>query len=502
VPRTRRPETTSGSARGTRAGAKASASPSGDSDRLGPYRGKRTATKTPEPVPESGPLPVGNDDTFVIQEHHARALHWDFRLEHDGVLVSWALPKGLPSDPKRNHLAVHTEDHPLEYASFAGAIPAGEYGAGTVEIWDRGTYEVEKWAEDEVKVVLHGERADGAFVLIHTGDKNWLIHRMTRDPSPSLDLVRPMLATPSALPERDADYAYETKFDGVRAIGYLLGGKLRLVSRNDADVTAAYPELADLATTLPVDAIVDGEIVAFDAAGRISFAALQPRMHLRDARQVARLAERSPVTYQIFDLLYLDGNSTVDLPYRQRREVLEGLGLGGARWAVPPYTVGGGAELLRASREQKTEGIMAKRLDSRYQPGRRSPAWLKIKNFATQEVVIAGWTPGRGNRSGTIGALLLGIPGPDGLEYAGAVGTGFTREILDELMSELGPRARRTPALVGELPARDVRDAHWVTPALVGEVAFAEWTRDGRLRQPSWRGLRPDKSPGEVIRES
>jgi bifunctional non-homologous end joining protein LigD len=426
------------------------------------------------------------------------------------VLVSWALPKGIPSDPRRNHLAVHTEDHPLEYASFAGSIPAGEYGAGTVDIWDRGTYECEKWADNEVKVILHGERAEGAFVLIHTGDKNWLIHRMdgaanraggaSRASSPGL--IRPMMAQPSALPERDEDYAYETKWDGVRAVGYVLGGTLRLVSRNDADVTAAYPELADLAAALPVDAIVDGEIVAVDAAGRVSFGALQPRMHLRDARQVARLAERSPVTYHLFDLLYLDGNSTVDLPYRQRRELLEGLGLSGARWDVPPYAVGGGAERLQESREQKTEGIMAKRLDSRYQPGRRSPGWLKIKNFSTQEVVVAGWTPGKGNRAGTLGALLMGIPGTDGLEYVGSVGTGFTRDILDELMSELGPLARKTTALIGELPARDIKDAHWVKPSLVGEVAFAEWTRDGRLRHPSWRGVRRDKSPDEVVRES
>jgi bifunctional non-homologous end joining protein LigD len=316
------------------------------------------------------------------------------------------------------------------------------------------------------------------------------------------DLISPMLATPGALPGDDSAYAYETKWDGVRVIAYLRDGTLRLFSRNDADVTAAYPELAPLADALgPVPAVLDGEVVGFDAHGRVSFEALQPRMHLRDAAQIARLAARSPVRYEIFDLLRLDDQSTMELPYARRRELLESLHLYGSAWETPPSTVGGGAAALAGAVRRHTEGIVAKRVDSRYSPGRRSPAWLKIKNFRTQEVVVGGWTPGQGNRSDTIGSLLLGVPAADGLAYVGQVGTGFSRATLVDLQRRLGHGVRSSP-FAGPVPSRDARNARWVAPELVGEVAFSEWTRDGRLRHPSWRGLRPDKSPGEVVRES
>ncbi|GAB4056681.1 non-homologous end-joining DNA ligase [Catellatospora paridis] len=477
-------------------------------DKLAPYRGKRSAVRTPEPVPAAGPLPRGHDDTFVIQEHHARALHWDFRLEHGGVLVSWAVPKGLPLDPKDNRLAVHTEDHPLEYADFAGHIPAGEYGAGEVSIWDRGAYELEKWTDDEVKVVLHGQRVEGRYVLIHTKGTQWLMHRM--DPPPAdrtapPDLIRPMMATLGELPPKaqDGRYGYELKWDGVRAVVYAEGGRVRALSRNDLYVTAAYPELRAFAEALgSTTAVFDGELVAFDRSGRISFGALQPRMHVQDAARVRRLAAQTPVTYVIFDLLHLDGRDTTKLPYRQRRELLEGLGLSGAHWDTPPYTEGGGTRLLETSREQGLEGVVAKLLDSAYEPGRRSRAWIKVKNLRTQEVVVAGWRPGQGNRADTIGALLLGIPGPDGLRYVGSVGTGFTRQMLDDLRQRLSKLERSTSPFAEALPTRDAKDAHWVTPKLVGEVRFTEWTRDGRLRHPAWRGLRPDKSPSEVVPES
>ena len=315
------------------------------------------------------------------------------------------------------------------------------------------------------------------------------------------ELVRPMLATPGGLPADDGAYAYETKWDGVRLIAYVRDTSLRLLTRNDADVTAAYPELAPLAAALGgIPAVLDGEVVAFDDHGRVSFEALQPRMHLRDAAQIERLAARSPVRYEIFDLLRLDDKSTMELPYARRRELLESLGLAGPTFETPPSTVGGGAAALAAAVRQHTEGIVAKRLDSRYTAGRRSPTWLKIKNFRTQEVVIGGWTPGQGNRADLIGALLLGVPGPAGLEYIGQVGTGFTRAALADLADELTDAP--TSPFAGPVPARDAKDAHWVAPRVVGEVAFAEWTRDGRLRHPSWRGLRPDKSPGEVVRES
>ena len=477
-------------------------------DRLDTYRRKRSAARTPEPIPEAAPNASEGESSFVIQEHHARALHWDFRLERDGVLVSWAVPKGVPTDPKQNHLAVHTEDHPMEYATFEGGIPKGEYGGGQVTIWDRGTYECEKWTDDEVMVRLHGDRAVGRYVLIHTDGKNWLMHRMQSQDEPGRRVegmparIPPMLATPGDLPSRDEDFAYETKWDGVRAVAYVDGSTVRLLTRNDLDVTAAYPELSGLAGALPVQAIVDGEIVAHDARGKVSFGALQQRMHLRNRAQIERLVAEVPVSYCVFDLLYLDGHLTTGLPYEKRRELLLSLDLNGPHWTTPPHTRGGGARALATARELGVEGIVAKRLDSVYEPGRRSKAWIKVKNIATQEVLVGGWRSGQGSRAGTIGSLLLGLPSAAGLVYAGQVGTGFTREILADLDRRLRGLARKTSPFADPLPSADARGAHWVTPKLVGEVAFTEWTRDGRLRHPAWRGLRPDKAPDDVVRES
>ena len=479
-------------------------------DRLSSYRQKRSSSRTTEPVPEDGAA-SGNVDgqpTFVVQEHHARSLHWDFRLEHDGVLVSWAVPKGLPDSPRTNHLAVQTEDHPLEYGGFEGTIPAGEYGAGEVEIWDRGVYECQKWTDREVKVVLHGRRADGEYVLIHTGDKNWLMHKTRGRPEPPREamprLMRPMLATLGEVARNDDNFGYETKWDGVRIIAYLRGGPLRLMTRNDIEVSAAYPELSALgAAAGGLQVVLDGEVVAFDQrTGRSSFGALQSRMHLRNQVQVAHLADRVPVTYCIFDVLYLDGRMTTSLPYVQRRELLEGLDLNGPHWRTPPYRHGGGAAALAEAKKRGEEGVMAKRLDSLYETGRRSRNWIKIKNSRTQEVVVGGWQPGKGARAATIGSLLLGIPDDAGLSYVGKVGTGFSEAVLDDLRRTLSRRGRRTSPFAGQLPTADARDAQWVTPKIVGEVEFAEWTRDGRLRQPRWRGLRPDKPPEQVVRES
>ncbi|MDQ6875512.1 MAG: non-homologous end-joining DNA ligase [Actinomycetota bacterium] len=477
--------------------------------KLDTYRRKRDARRTPEPVPAADALPRGNDDTFVIQEHHARALHWDFRLERDGVLVSWAVPKGLPLDPKTNHLAVHTEDHPLEYASFAGDIPAGEYGGGNVLLWDRGTYETEKWTDREVKVVLHGSRVDGRYVLFRTRGKDWMVHRMDSPPRadwlPLPDLVRPMLATTGSMPAAGEDerWGYEMKWDGVRAVVYVEGGRIRTMTRNERDVTDTYPEMKALGASMgQTQAVLDGEIVTFDGEGRPSFGRLQQRMHVTGAAQIRRLVGDVPVVYLMFDLLHLDGRPLIDLPYAQRRELLDGLALAGASWQTPPYFAGGGAAVVQASNDQALEGVVAKRLDSRYLPGRRSDSWRKVKNFRTQEVVVVGWKPGQGRRDGGIGSLLLALRTDAGLTYAGNVGTGFTDAMLDDLARRLRPLARKTSPVAGDVPRVQARDAHWVSPKLVGEVEFTEWTADGRLRHPSWRGLRPDKAPAEVTRES
>ncbi|MDX6296612.1 MAG: bifunctional non-ous end joining protein LigD [Nocardioidaceae bacterium] len=476
-----------------------------EADRLDEYRRRRDPKQTPEPVPAPGPLPTGNDDTFVIQEHHATALHWDFRLERDGVLVSWAVPKGLPTDRKTNHLAVHTEDHPLDYAAFEGAIPAGEYGGGKVRLWDRGTYETQEWTADKVKVTLHGSRAQGKYVLFHTDGKNWMIHRMDDAPagwSPMPARIAPMLATPSKQAPTGDGWAYEMKWDGIRVVAYVDGGRITLRTRSDKDVTGTYPELRRLGEDLgATQAILDGEVVAFDESGKPSFGRLQQRMGITNASQARRLASTQPVVYIIFDVMHLDGRSTLELPYTERREILEGLGLAGPTWQTPPALDGDGEDLLLATREQGLEGILAKRRNSTYQPGVRSKSWLKVKNERMQEVVLGGWRPGEGRRADTIGALLMGIPDADGLRYVGRVGTGFDATMLTDLKRRLERLARKTSPFI-DVPRKDAKDARWCSPTLVGEVAYSEQTSDGRLRHPSWRGLRPDKSPLDVRMES
>ncbi|MGI8682175.1 MAG: non-homologous end-joining DNA ligase [Mycobacteriales bacterium] len=321
-----------------------------------------------------------------------------------------------------------------------------------------------------------------------------------REPLP--DLVRPMLATAGELPGDEDAFGYELKWDGVRAVVYVEGDSVRTMTRNDREVAATYPELRGLGDALGGrPAVLDGEIVAFDDTGRPSFGTLQARMHVTKPAEVDRLRTAVPVQYLLFDLLHLDGRSTLRLPYADRRALLEGLPLAAPSWQVPPYFRGGGADLLAASRERGLEGVVAKRLDSAYLPGRRSDAWVKVKNLRTQEVVIGGWKPGEGRRAGTIGSLLLGVHAEPGLVYAGHVGTGFTEATLVFLRSRLAPLERSSSPFAGVIPRQFAKEARWVEPELVAEVAFGEWTRDGRLRHPSYRGLRADKIPAEVVRE-
>ncbi|HEX6077519.1 MAG TPA: DNA polymerase ligase N-terminal domain-containing protein [Micromonosporaceae bacterium] len=351
-------------------------------DRLRKYRSMRDPGHTPEPVPEpGGDQTPGDGRIFVIQQHHARRLHWDFRLERDGVLVSWAIPRGVPRDPGRDHLAVHTEDHPMEYAEFAGEIPAGEYGAGKVLLHDRGRYTTEKWLDDEVMVVLHGERTSGRYVLFRTRGDDWMIHRMDPpDPGwqPLPDLVRPMWPTRGRLPADPSGWGFEMRWDGLRAVGYVSGGRLRLLDGDDVDVTARYPDLRGLAEDLaPAECVVDGEIVGF-TGGRIDPQPAHDRHQVTDPGRARRVAEREPVSYLIYDLLHLDGSATVDLTYRQRRSRLEDLDIAGDRWLVPPHFPGTGDAALRTAREQGLPGVVGKRLDSPYRSGRRGRDWLSI----------------------------------------------------------------------------------------------------------------------------
>ncbi len=356
-------------------------------------------------------------------------------------------------------------------------------------------------------MVLHGSRVDGRYVLFRTGGKNWMMHRMSPPPDGFLPLperVAPMMATlADSLPADDERWAYEMKWDGVRAVVHVDGGRPTAWSRNDIDITGTYPELRAMAESMgATQAVLDGELVALDKAGRPSFERLQPRMHVTGAARIRRLAESVPVTYYVFDLLHLDGRSTMSLPYRERRALLEELGLSGPSWQTPPAWVGGGQAVLAAAREQHLEGVVAKQVDSAYEPGARSRRWLKVKNLRTQEVVVAGWRPGQGRRADGIGSLLLAVPGADGWQYVGKVGTGFTADALQELQRRLEPLTTDVSPLGDDVPRADARDAHWVRPELVGEVRFTEWTRDRRLRHPAWRGLRPDKSPDQVVRET
>jgi bifunctional non-homologous end joining protein LigD len=444
-----------------------------------------------------------------VHEHHARRLHWDLRLERDGVLASWAIPNGIPEDPRHNRKAVHVEDHPLDYIDFHGTIPEGSYGAGEVTIWDRGTYELEKWEPRKVVVAFDGERLQGRYALFHAGraEKDWMIHRMDPPADASAtdipDVVEPMLARLSAMPPDESRWAFEVKWDGIRAIARSQPGRIAFVTRNGNDVSAAYPELRALNRALGSHAaLLDGEIVAFDDDGKPSFQALQPRIHQRGAAAIRRLVAERPVTYAIFDLLWLDGHSLMELPYTERRERLAALELDGEHWRVPAYHAGdgAGAALLKATGEQGLEGVVAKRLDSRYAPGRRDGSWLKVKHSLRQELVIGGWTEGRRARARRLGALELGVHDTetDELRYAGRVGTGFDEAELERLGRLLKPLARRRSPFTGRQPARG---AHFVEPQLVAEIEFGEWTRDGRLRHPRYLGLREDKPAAEVVRE-
>jgi len=485
--------------------------------KLAEYEAKRDFKRTPEPgakVPRKAPkaprLPsprtreFAGAPRFVVQEHHARRLHWDFRLEKDGVGVSWAVPKGIPPDPKKNHLAVHVEDHPLEYFKFAGEIPKGEYGGGQVVIWDEGTYDPVKWSDREVMVDLHGKRLQGRYVLFQTRGNDWMIHRMDppQDPErkPMPERIEPMMAkVGTRLPTPDSDWGFEFKWDGIRAIAYVEGGRVQLVSRSGETITPRYPEVHAMGRAVGSrEVILDGEVVALDEKGRPSFEEIQQRMGLTSESVVRRKMKVVPVTYMIFDLVWLDGHSLLNQPYAERRRQLDRLKLSGASWQTPPSEKGGGQAMLEASAKAGLEGVMAKKLDSPYEPGRRSAAWVKIKNRNGQELVIGGWMEGEGKRAGQPGALLVGYYEDGKFVYAGKVGTGFTDAMLDKLRSLMKPlEVKTSPFDVGVPP----KGAHFLKPRLVAEFEFVEWTRSGQLRAPSFKGLRADKPAREVVRE-
>ncbi|WP_448618681.1 non-homologous end-joining DNA ligase [Geodermatophilus sp. URMC 65] len=406
------------------------------------------------------------------------------RLERDGVPWCWVLPEGPPAGR----------------GPALPAVPTTDGGAPGTRPWDSGRYAVEEWREDRVVVALAGRRLRGRHVLFRERDGSWWV-RALDSPAEGAPLA-PMLATPGELPPpgQDDAWGYEFKWDGVRAISVVEAGTLALWARSGTDITVRYPELNRLPEALRGhDAIVDGEVVALDARGRPDFGALQGRMH-RTGPEARRMAAAAPVTYLVFDLLEVDGESLLGVPYAQRRERLETLGVAGEQWLPTPWFRGGGAAVLAASRDNGLEGIVAKRLDAPYRPGLRGPDWRKVKNVRTQAVVVGGWRPGQGRRAGGVGSLLVGVHDDAGrLVYAGHVGTGFTAAALKELEPLFTPAD--APPFADALPREVTRDAHWVVPELVGEVAFAAWTADGRMRHPSWRGLRDDLVPEDVVEE-
>ena len=463
--------------------------------KLSDYKAKRDPERTPEPF---GGKKRSKQLIFVVQRHDARRLHYDFRLEREGVLASWAVPKGVPLEPGARALAVHVEDHPLEYGSFAGEIPAGQYGAGTVEIWDSGTYDLlEEKRDGQLKVRLHGKRLDGVWTLVPAHldgkDENWLLIR-SRDGAEGAATTRrykPMLATLAEEVSHGEQWTYEVKWDGYRALGYLRGGECELVSRNDNDLTGRFPDVAKevVKAVKSPDAVLDGEVCALDERGRSSFSAMQQGT--------------GPLVYYVFDLLELDGESLLSLPLRERRKRLDKLLDRRNRTVRLSEQFDDGDALFEAAREQRLEGIMAKRLDAEYYPDKRTRLWLKVKTHGKQEFVIAGYTRGEGRRSNSFGSLVLAVNEGGTLRYVGNVGTGFNEQEIERLLSQLRPLERKEPPfpVTPKMPRVRKDDVVWVEPKLVAEVEFSEWTHDGRLRQPSYQGLREDKSAGEVRRE-
>ena len=516
------------------------------------YREKRDFAQTPEPSGRKERLPKrAAKARFVVQMHRATRLHYDFRLEAGGVLASWAVPKGPTLVPLDRRLAMHVEDHPLDYRDFEGNIPAGQYGAGSVIVWDRGTYTLAEGddpateiANGKIKFVMAGKKLRGEFTLVKIKPREgehgepWLLLKdhdqyadrkydpadhpesvksgktladVARDPRaatwqskrvasaasrprrPSAKrepIPRPknlMLATLVDEAFDDPEWLFEIKWDGYRALCTIEGTELTLVSRNGLDMLERFPDLRGLRSafaSLPV--VVDGEIVSLDARGRSAFQRLQE-------------SQKKPagLTYAAFDLLYADGTDLRAKPLEERKALLERLIQNEDLVLYSKHVVGKGNALFARAREQGLEGIIGKRRASTYQE-RRSRDWVKVKTGQEQEFVVGGWTEPKGSRKG-FGALLLGIYDKRGLRFVGSVGTGFNAKILRELSQRLRRLERDTSPFANTVVAR--APVHWASPELVVEVRFSEWTRDGYLRQPAYLGLRPDKTPREVVAE-
>jgi bifunctional non-homologous end joining protein LigD len=538
------------------------------------YRSKRDFARTPEPEP--GPLGEGSG-RFVVQRHRASRLHYDLRVEVGGVLVSWAVPRGPTLDPDERRMAMRTEDHPIEYLDFEGTIPAGEYGAGDMIVWDWGTFTPEETDDPEaairageLKFRFHGERLRGRSTIVQTGGRRdafgrmsdpgqWLlIHKRddaavvgwdpeqhatsvktgrtndevaagveprfvaappSTEPEPDLsaarpaappDFVPPMLATPAEGAFDDADWLFEIKWDGYRVEAVVRDNRVRLWTRNRVDAATYFPDLAGPPDWIVArEAVVDGEVVALDADGRPDFSLLQDRTGLRGLEAATgrrspdgpRLSadERGaiPLAYMVFDLLHLDGSSLLDVPLEERKRLLQRVIRPHPMVRYAAHVFGEGEAFVRAAAERGLEGVVAKRRGSRYEPGKRSRDWLKIKLRREQELVVVGWLPGQGSHA-DLGSLIVAVNADGQLRHAGQVGSGISEAMRRQLLDALEPLRRDASPLD---PVPRLPEARWAEPRIVIRAEFAEWTSDGLLRQAAFKGIEVGKEAAAVVRE-
>ncbi len=536
------------------------------------YRRMRDFAQTPEPAGEQG----SGTGRYVVQRHRATALHYDFRLEIGGVLVSWAVPKGPTLDPGQRRMAIHVEDHPIEYFDFEGVIPSGQYGAGDVIVWDWGTFTPEETddaaraiADGELKFALSGQKLRGRFTIVRTAiggratvddekEKWLLIHKRdetavdgwdaedhpqsvksgrtndevqagaeaiwrsdmpaaeaeidlsaARD-EPTPEFIPPMKATLADRAFSSPDWLYEVKWDGYRVEAIVRDGRVRLWTRNHKDAATYFPEFAAASPTWisAGSAVVDGEMVALDPDGNPSFSLLQDRTGLRginggadgrrsETRPSPDERRRIPLVYQAFDLLHLDGRSLLEVPLEQRKRLLQSVLRGGDNVRYAGHVVEEGEAFVDAARQRGLEGVVAKLRASRYEPGRRSPAWLKIKLRREQELVVGGWLPGKGTHK-DLGSLIVGVYDGDRLLHAGQVGSGIDARMRRDLLARMEPLRRERPPF--EAPPR-LKEARWVEPRIVIRAEFAEWTKDNLLRQAAFKGLEIGKQARSVRRE-
>lgn len=475
--------------------------------KLADYGSKRDFTVTSEPsdrgAPQALPPEPPGGNRFVIQKHAAQraGLHYDLRLERGGTLLSWAVPKGLPTTPGERRFAARTEDHPLKYLDFEDWIPSGEYGGGEMRIFDHGTYETLEWETNKMTVRLNGERVRGEYHIVQTR-QGWLIFLSKRSvglqlpPPPSM---KPMLAEGGHDPFDDEAWTFEPKFDGVRTLAYITTDGTHLISRTGRDQTAQYPELRNLATYVnAVHAVLDGEIVALDANGQPSFGLLQQRINLSSETDIDRVRRNIPAHIYVFDILWFDDRDLTREPLTERRRILHEVVTESGPLAFSMSVDREGRAFFEAAKGLGIEGIIAKRLESIYEPGRRTRDWRKIKAMRSLGCVILGWTRGGGSRSQTFGALLVGAYRDGELIWIGQVGTGFSGQLLAALQRRLEAIETDTPP-THDPNLKALRDVHWVRPELVCEVTYLELTSGGKLRAPSFKGLREDKTPEECI---